>query len=392
MMKIPLIKSSFFEEKEMKDELSLFIQSCEKLSMGDQCEAFERAYAKYQGVAYAVLYNSGSSANLALIQALLNTGRLVRGDKVGFSAITWATSVMPLLQFGLVPVPIEVNIGTLNVDSPTVSKFLDENDDIKCLFITHVLGFCGDMINILEVCKSREVLLLEDTCESLGSEIGGKKLGSFGLASTFSTFVGHHLSTIEGGLVCTDDKALSDSLKMVRAHGWDRNLDVSEQSRLRKKYDVDSFYSLYSFYDLGFNLRPTELTGFLGQKQLRYALTIVKSRENNFRAFKAAADQNPDFIPLQLGHMDVVSNFAFPLVCYNAAKIGEYKHRFLSAGVEVRPVVGGNITRQPFFRKYMKGNWVLPNADQIHDCGIYLPNNPELTNEEITYMVNQFKK
>jgi len=382
-LKINLIKSSFYYEEESKKALTDFILNSGKLSMGEKCLEFEQKFSQYQGCHHSVLYNSGSSANLALIQALLNLGKLTKGDKVGVSAVTWATNVMPLIQLGLEPVPIDVNLETINIDSVTLRRTL-ETSDIKCLFISHILGFCSDLDNIVSLCAGRGIILIEDTCESFGSVYQGKKLGGFGLASTFSTFVGHHLSTIEGGLVCTDDSDLNDMLIITRAHGWDRSLSVSKQTALRSQHAIDSFYSVYSFYDLGYNLRPTEITGFLGGLQLEYADEIVARREANFLKFRSCT--NLDVIPLEVSHLDIISNFAYPIVCKNKKAFVYYKDLF-SRNIEIRPLVSGNIARQPFFHKYVSTSYSLPNADHIHDFGFYIPNNPELTLDEVNYIM-----
>ncbi len=274
--KIPLIKHTFFEEEATKRALNTFISGAKMLSFGVQCQAFETAFAKYQKRSHCVFVNSGSSANLALIQALLNLGRLKPGDKVGFSALTWSTNVMPLIQLGLQPVPIDVELDTLNISSRTVKAALSKHK-LKAIFVTHLLGLCDDLEVIKGLCDDRGMLLFEDTCEALGSVYKGEKLGNFGLAGTFSFYVGHHLSTIEGGMVVTDDEELATMLRIVRAHGWDRNLAKNKQTRIRKKYQVnESFYSRYTFYDLGYNFRPTEIAGFLGKQQLKYADQIVR--------------------------------------------------------------------------------------------------------------------
>ncbi|MFZ1619650.1 MAG: DegT/DnrJ/EryC1/StrS aminotransferase family protein, partial [Microgenomates group bacterium] len=252
---IKLIKSTFYEEEKSKLELAFFIAQTSYLSFGKQCELFERNFSHYQNRKHAIFLNSGSSANLAIIQALLNLGKIKQGDLVGFSALTWSTNVMPLLQLGLQAVPIDVELDTLNVSSKkfeeTISKF-----PVKLLFLTNLLGFCDDIDKIKNLCEKNYIILIEDNCESLGTVYKGKKLGNFGLASTFSFYVGHHMSTIEGGAVCTDNEQLASMLRMVRAHGWDRNLNEKSQNKIRSKHNINSsFYSRYTFYDLGYNLR-----------------------------------------------------------------------------------------------------------------------------------------
>ena len=170
-----------------------------------------------------MMFNSGSSANLALLSSLQQIGFLKEGDNIGFSTLTWATNVMPMIQLGFNPVPIDVNLDTFNINEDDLLKKIYR---LKAVFITNALGFCSDLDMIKKICEDNHILLLEYNCESLGSVYKGVKLGNFGLASTFSFFVGHHLSTIEGGMVCTDDYVLYNVLKSVREHGWLRNNSV----------------------------------------------------------------------------------------------------------------------------------------------------------------------
>lgn len=388
---IGLIKSTFFNESETKARLADFILNSTRLSMGEQCEAFESQFSKFQGCKFTTLYNSGSSANLALIQALINLGRLNKNDKVAFSALTWSTNVMPLIQLGLIPIPVDINRKTLNVGSADFHQILNQEPDIKAFFISNILGFCDDLENIVSICSDKGIILIEDNCESFGSVYKGKKLGSFGIASTCSSYVGHHLSTIEGGVVCTDDSELNAMLKMVRAHGWDRSLTPQEQKVIREKYRVDSFYDLYTFYELGYNLRPTEITGFLGQIQMETADKVIARREINYLKLDDVVLGNSRLLPVRGNHMDIVSNFAYPVICQSKDDLLYYRQKSIAVGIEIRPIVGGNMTNQPFYRKYDSNMWALPGADFVHDYGFYLPNNPELTEDEISRMANLLK-
>jgi len=378
---IKLMKSTFYKEFETKQKLANFITRSDILSMNSECKRFEDSFAKEQKRKYAVFVNSGSSANLIILQALLNLGDLKKGDRVGFSALTWATNVMPILQLGLVPVPIDCSIETLNT-SPAILN--GKVNNLKAFFITNVLGFSDDIKKIVKICKDNNVILLEDNCESLGSEVSGVKLGNFGIASTFSFFVGHHLSTIEGGMVCTNDKSLADMLIMTRAHGWDRNVDIKKQIELRKTNKVDDFYAKYTFYDLAYGVRPTEISGFIGNIQLKFLPVIIKKRQDNFNKFHKAILNNKDFIPLNLGHMNIVSNFSMPVICRTKEICEKYKNKFARIA-EIRPIIAGDITKQPFYKKYQidSNDLPCPNASFVHENGFYFPNNPELTKEDV---------
>jgi len=378
-MKIPLMKSTFLGEQETKDALCSFIQNSQKMSMGEEVSQFEVLFSSWQQRKYTTMVNSGSSANLLVIQALINLGRLVRGDRVGISAVTWATNVMPVIQLGLVPVLIDVNSSTLNVSCEEVSKH-----DIRCLFITHLLGFHGDIDAIASYCKDKNIVLLEDTCESLGTRCGDRRLGNFGLASTFSSFVGHHMSTIEGGLVCTDDPELDMMIRMTRAHGWDRNVTAEQRRDLRSRWNITDFQGPYTFYALGYNVRPMDLQGLIGTIQLKYIDESNKRRTESYRRIREA------IVSKQLESPDqVVPAFAIPVICPDTKTRNLYVERCRTMGIETRPVVAGNINRQPFFVSYL-ATTPLPVADHIHDCGFYLPNHPDLTEEELAYLTSVF--
>jgi CDP-6-deoxy-D-xylo-4-hexulose-3-dehydrase len=378
-MFIPLMKSTFLGEKETKDALCSFIQTADKMSMGDEVLKFEKAFSNWQQRSYSVMVNSGSSANLVILQALLNLGRLSKGDRIGVSAVTWATNVMPVIQLGLVPVLIDVELETLNVSSEEVRKH-----DIRCLFITHLLGFHGDIKAIAEYCKSKNILLLEDTCESLGTVCDGKRLGNFGLASSFSTFVGHHMSTIEGGLIATDDAELNQMIRMVRAHGWDRNVSQEQRSELRSKWDINDFYGPYTFYTLGYNVRPMELQGLIGSIQLKYVDVANENRRRSYARVFDSIDSKDLMLPNQY-----VPAFAIPIICSSSEVRDTYVKKCKELGIETRPIVAGNMNRQPFFKDYVS-EIPLPVADKIHTCGFYMPNHPDLTEEEIDYLTSVF--
>lgn len=390
---INLIKSTFYHEKETKKELVKFIMKADKLSFGEQCLAFEKKFAQWQQRKYCILLNSGSSANLALIQALLNLGRIKKGDYVGFSQVTWSTNVMPLIQLGLNAVPVDVEISTLNVSSKKLLEVLKKYP-IRMLFLTNLLGFCDDIDEIKKICSKKKIILIEDNCEAIGSVYKNKRLGNFGLASTFSYYVGHHISTIEGGSVCTDDEDLATMLRIVRAHGWDRNLDYAKQAKLRKQFKINSvFYSRYTFYDLGYNMRATEICGFLGVLQMKYIDEIIKKRQANFKYLANIIYQRSDlFYPIRYDHMNVVSNFAFPLIC-KSKKIRDELAKKCENKIEIRPIVAGDISKQPFFHKYLKKYSPLKSDSLIiQNQGLYFGNNPELTKVELQKIVDTFIK
>jgi len=389
---IPLMKNTFLNEYETKKELADFIMKAKILSMGEKCLEFEKAFARVQGRKHCILFNSGGSANLALLQALKNLGRLKDGDKVGFSALTWSTNVMPILQLGMKAVPVDCDPRTLNSMAANLAETL-KTEKLSAFFITNALGLAGDLGEIRDLCKKNGILLIEDNCESLGTALPGGRTGNFGQAATFSFFVAHHMSTIEGGCACTDDDELDEMLRITRANGWDRNLNFTAQRRLRGMHGVKSeFEAKYTFYDLGFNLRPTEITGFLGLTQLRYLDANCETRQKNFRLLEAEVKNNPDLIPLETAHLSFVSNFAFTVVCRSKELRSKYIEQFSGDGVEIRPVIAGNMQRQPFYAKYVGKKFDLKGAEFLHECGFYFGNYPELTDSDLDMLKSCLRK
>ncbi len=390
---IKLIKSTFYQEAKTKQKLVKFIKQAKQLSFGPECIKFENNFANWQGKKHCVMLNSGSSANFAIIQTLLNLGYLKRGDRVGFSALTWSTNVMPLIQLGLQAIPVDVELSTLNVSVHKLREIYKKHP-FKMLFLTNLLGFCDRIDEIVNFCTRHKIILIEDNCESMGTVYQGKKLGNFGLASTFSFYVGHHMSTVEGGAVCTDDEEIATMLQIVRAHGWDRNLSFIKQNEIRNKFNVNStFYSRYTFYDLGYNFRPTEINGFIGSLQLGFINEILYKRRDNFMEMAIPIYQRRDkYYPIKFDHIDFISNFAVPIIC-KSQKIRDELVRKCEGKIEIRPVVGGDMTKQPFFRRYMKKFSNLlknSNAGIIHEQGLYFGNNPELTKKEKENIINIF--
>ena len=372
-MPIPLMRNTFLEELDAKNRICSFIQSADRLSMGVEVAAFESQFAKWQGRNFCTMVNSGSSANLVLLQALLNIGTIRLGDRIGVSAITWATNIMPILQLGCIPVLVDVDPITLNVSKETLQSVRD----IRVMFLTHLLGFSGDVRAIQSYCHDNSIVLIEDTCESLGAKSGDTRLGNFGLAATFSTFVGHHMSTIEGGMIVTDDSDLNSMIRMVRAHGWDRNVSPDIQASLRQKWDVSDFYAPYTFYTLGYNVRPMEIQGVLGQHQLTHIDRANEIRRDAYAFIRASiADIHDVCLPPQ----DTPA-FAIPVVCASPAVRDRCVAKCRSLGIEIRPLVAGNIASQPFFAGIHDGR-PLPGADLLHDRAFYMPNHPDLTAAE----------
>ena len=373
-----LTKEAFFDDLSTRKRLAEFILQGRPLSSGEYVRRFEAAFSKKQQRKFSVLFNSGSSANLALIQSLLNLGKIGKDSRGGVSALTWATNVMPLMQLGIRPVPIDISLDTLNV---SLRKIKDH--DIDFMFITNALGFCDNLKEIQDFCAAKNILLIEDNCESLGTKYDGRLLGNFSLATTFSFYVGHHISTIEGGIVCTDDEELYEMLLSVRSHGWTRDSRKNKPENMQNK---DSFYEKFTFYNLGYNCRANEITGFLGCDQILHWDETVSKRHKNFNLFHKFLIHSKKCYPLNVSHLYPISNFAFPLVFKKLEDAVAAREKFQQREIEIRPIIGGNIEKQPFYKKIYR-NETCMHATMVHNYGLYFPDNEHLNENELKEII-----
>lgn len=366
-------------QDELKD-LSDWMLAGNRLTKAGETVIFEEQFADWIGSAHAVFVNSGSSANLLMIHALQEAGRL-RNRRAVAAAVSWVTTVAPLLQLGFDTKLCDCDPENLGLDLNHLED-LCRTHQPSVLILVHVLGHANHLKEILEICDRYGVILLEDSCEALGSGYAGKKLGTCGTAGSFSFYYGHHVSTIEGGVVVTDDSDLHQTMLSLRSHGWSRDLSPERRAALTAEHQVDAFRNLYIFYHAGFNLRSTDLQAKLGQSQLLKLDHVVETRSRNFAAYKAGL---PDFF-CQTSATEPLSSFAYgtyvenPLAVYEGLK---------AAQIECRPLICGNIARHPFWLK-SEGPLDLPNADRVHDKGLYLPNHHNLTLADVDRVVAAF--
>jgi CDP-6-deoxy-D-xylo-4-hexulose-3-dehydrase len=376
---IPLVKDTISNQE--IDLLSEWLSKYPRLTKGELTLEFENKWSDLLGCNHSVFVNSGSSANLLMLYSLIESGKIARGDKVIVPAVSWATDLAPVHQLALTPILCDCNLQDLSVDLNFLEDLMVKNKP-KVLMLVSVLGLVPEMDKVTELCDKHGVILLEDTCESIGSSYKGKNLGTFGLMSSFSTYFGHHFSTIEGGLVCTDDNDTCNMLKSLRSHGWDRDTDEGYRKKLRTDYFVsDDFDSLYKFYTMGFNLRSTDLNAFVGINQLDRFHEVTETRNNNYNLYHELITCS-DWKPHKSSQERFVSNFAYPMISRNRHKIVD---KLIANNVETRPLICGSLGKQPFWTKNY-GVQHLPNADIVSDCGFYLPNNADITEEEIRFI------
>ena len=373
-MKIPLVKNTI--DNQDIDKLIEWLQTYPRLTKGELTVKFEEEWSKFIGTRYSVFVNSGSSANLLMLYTLIETGKIKKGDTVVVPAVSWATDLAPVVQLGLNPILCDCNLEDLSVDLHHLEEIYKKNNPAAVIIVS-ILGLVPQMDKVLDLCKKYNVIPLEDACESFGSRHKGKNLGSFGLMGTFSTYFGHHLSTIEGGVINTDDREIYNVLKSIRSHGWDRDMDEDHRNSLREAHQVSDFENLYKFYHFGFNLRSTDLSAFIGINQLKKAANMCKVREHNYQLYSGKIKN--DFWAPEVRPDEYVSNFAYPVISPHREKIVE---NLQNANIEVRPLVCGNLGNQPVWKQHY-GEVSLPNAEKVDKFGMYLPNNHEMGEEEI---------
>jgi len=349
-----------------------------QLTKGPLTKQLEAEWSTYLGTKYTTYVNSGSSALLLMLSVLKHTAKLKNG-KIIVPGLSWITDVTSCTQLGLRPILCDCNLNDLAVDLKHLEQLFIEHKPAAFILV-HVLGLVPDMDAITALCKKHDVILLEDVCESMGSEYKGKKLGTFGEMSVFSLYYGHHLSTIEGGFVCTDNRFLAGVSLMMRNHGWDRDLEPSEQAHLRNGHNISEFDAQYTFYYPGFNLRATDLQAFLGLRQVSKLDHIKIKRQNNFKYYQQLIKSSR--LELTTPEIAIVSNFAYPVVSSSREKIVK---ALREANVEVRPLIAGSMAKQPFWTSYYHPV-DLPNCELLHQQGFYLPNHQDLTEEQIEFI------
>lgn len=345
-----------------------------RLTKGELTVTFEQEWAKWLGTKYAVFTNSGSSANLLMFDALINSKRL-KSRNIVAPAVSWVTTVAPIIQLGLNPILCDADPANLGLNLNNFEDLLKKNE-VSAAIVVHVLGVPNHMEEILSLCRKYNVILLEDCCESPGSLYDGKKVGTFGEMSSFSFYYGHHISTIEGGMVCVNDEELLSIVLSIRSHGWSRDLPANTRAQLEEKYSIEPFESLYTFYYAGYNFRPTEINAFLGLSQLKKIDFVAQKRNRNYLQYLGHLKNQ---LSCQENDRAFISNFAFGVISNRRKQIVDSLRK---NEIECRPLICGSIGQQPFWRD-LKGVTSLPIADKVHRYGMYFPNNQDLTDHEI---------
>ncbi|MBF0400002.1 MAG: DegT/DnrJ/EryC1/StrS family aminotransferase [Magnetococcales bacterium] len=343
-------------------------------TMGAHVFEFERRFAEYMGSAHCVMVNSGSSANLLMVAALFFTKnprlKLNPGDEVIVPAVSWGTTYYPLQQYGLRVKFVDIDLHTLNYDLDQLASAVTERT--RLIMVVNLLGNSNDFGRIRQIIGERDIVLIEDSCESLAAEFEGRKTGTFGVMGSFSTYFSHHISTMEGGMIVTDDEELFHILSSLRAHGWTRNLP--KVNRICQKSD-DPFEESFRFVLPGYNVRPVELAGAIGIEQLKkLPAMIVERRRNGVHLQEVMADHPHLLIQQELGES---SWFGFSLVIRPGSDLTRpvLLQRLAAIGFETRPIVAGNFAKSEvmqYFNAELHGT--LKNAEHIDKHGLFVGN------------------
>jgi CDP-4-dehydro-6-deoxyglucose reductase, E1 len=358
-------------------------------TMGQNVLEFEHDFAKFIGSKHCVMVNSGSSANLLIIAALFYTKnpkiKLHRGDEIIVPAVSWSTTYYPLYQYGLKIKFVDIDLHTLNYDLEQLA--LAVTDKTRAIMAVNLLGNPNDFDCINAIIAGRRIVLVEDNCESLGATFNSKQAGTFGVLGSYSSFFSHHISTMEGGLIVTDDDELHHILLSLRAHGWTRNLP--KINHVCSVKSDDPFEESFRFVLPGYNVRPLELEGAIGIEQLKRVPLIIEERRKNAALFQAAMGNHPDLIiQREIGSS---SWFGFSLVIRRGSKLTRkaLSSRLNELGFECRPIVAGNFAKNEvvkYFDSEIHGE--LVNANYVDQHGLFVGNHHYPIPEAFRVLVN----
>lgn len=356
-------------------------------TMGSNVSQYEKAFAEKFGAKYAVMSNSGSSANLLTMAALLYSGRLNRGDEVLVTAVSWSTTYFPISQMGFKIRFVDINLGTLNVDVDALEAAI--TPATKAIMLVNLLGNPNEFDRLQAICDKYGLIMLEDNCESMGAMWKDSCAGTIGLIGSFSTYYSHHLCTMEGGMNVTNDEELYHYMLSIRSHGWTRHLP--KESTIYTKLE-DPFYESFNFIMPGFNVRPIEIEAAAGIEQLKKLDGFIEQRRKNALLFKERIAKETNFLTQQ--ETGKSSWFGFAIIL--PEEIKSQRNAFTTAlrenGIEVRPIVAGNFAKQKAL-KYLDYSisGELKNADYIHENGFFVGNHSIEMTDHIDLLLDVLK-
>lgn len=383
-IRYPLAKETINEED--IDALCEWLKSYPRLTKGNLTLQVEDKWANYIGTKYSVFNNSGSSANLLMVYAAMLAGK-IKNKKIAVPAVGWVTTISPAIQLGLEPIMVGTDPDTYGIDLDHLEEIC-KTDNPDAVIYVQVLGVPHHKERLLALKEKYGFCLLEDSCAALGAEYeDGTKVGTIGDMASFSFYFGHQLSTIEGGMVNTNDDELYDILMMIRSHGWGKDLKEETYNRLMKKYEVDDFHKPFTFFVPGLNLRSTDLQAFLGLRQIDKADWVSDRRNENHLRY--AENLRSEFSFQNWGTNKPVS-ISFGMLAESTQHRREIVTRLVDEGIETRIFAAGNLGRHPFWTERY-GVFEDEMSDKIHSTGFFVPNYPELTFEEVDYICKVIK-
>ena len=386
------LTESVLENRDLNAAINII--KSKKITMGKKTKEIEEFFKRKITGVNSLMVNSGSSANLLIFQCLINpmVKKLKPGDEVLIPAICWSTSLWPIIQSGLKVKFVDIDVKTFNINIDHLIKKITSKT--KALMLVHALGNCADMDKIVKICKEKKIILIEDTCEALGSSFNKKPLGTFGDFSSFSFYYSHHITSGEGGMICVKNKKYLEIIKSLRSHGWSRGLKESKKISIKnKKIDKN-----WIFINSGFNLRPTDINAAIGIEQLKRLNKILSIRKYNYNSIKEKLMNDKRYknqftIPLDDSKKDIAW-FGIPITLTNNNK--KFKNLFMTKlnrrGIITRPIISGNFANQPSIKLYkIKVNYKLKNADIIDQSSFFLGlHNIKINNTKLNKFCNFF--
>jgi CDP-6-deoxy-D-xylo-4-hexulose-3-dehydrase len=378
----PLMENTITFSDRLK--MALFLLTNNKLTNGPKVREFEKKWSEWLGVKHSLYVSSGSTANTLLISAVKEYYGLQNGDKVLVPSCTWMTNIAPVIQANLQPIFCDINLKNFSFDVDEMKYVASQHPDIKAVFITHLIGFSSNVEKVREIFP--EALILEDICESHGVKgPNGEKRGINSVGSTFSFYFGHHMTTVEGGVVCTNNTELYELMRMKRSHGMAREASP----HMFKKFSEENpeIDPAFLFMTEGFNLRNHEVCAVLGLSQLKKLDKNIQIRQQNFRywwnkIYKTDSYFVPDF---QAGN----SSFCFPIITKDFSDTFSMKKNLKENGIEYRPIISGNILLHPAFKKYdLCTKREHPNVLILHQNGMYVGNSQFVDTNQIDRLIS----
>ena len=361
----------------------------DKFSMGPKVEEFEKQFAQYFGSKYALMCSSGSSANLLMTASLFfsKKPKLKAGDEIIVPAVSWSTTYFPLQQYGLKLKFVDIDLNTLNYNLDDLESAVSSKT--KAIMVVNLLGNPNDFNKINKIIENRNIVVIEDNCESMGAKFDDKFCGTNGLMGTFSTFFSHHMATMEGGMVLTDDEESYHILLCLRAHGWTRNLP--DKNHVADKSN-NWFEESFRFVLPGYNVRPLEMSGAIGVEQLKKLPSFIENRRRNAELFVKLFENHPDFMIQK--EISKSSWFGFSLIIKPESNLKrkDVLDKLVNANIECRPIVTGDFSQNEVMRFFdYEIHKELKYAKHLHLNGLFVGNQHVLIESEINHLYSTLK-